>query len=452
MTKRKKVAFLRFIATSILLITSLATSVRAQESTSVNVDKIIAKVDNYIVLKSDLEKAYLDYLSRGEFSAGNVKCGILQQLVQEKMFLAKSVIDSILVEDALVEAQLSSRMESVIARVGSVEELEKFYGKTREQLEEELFDDIREQMIIQKMQQEITSGLKVSPAEVKKFFNKIPKDSLPYFSTEVSASQIVIVPEAGKKQKEEVRKKMYEIKGRIIAGASFGQMAREYSDDPGSAAQGGQLPFFKRGDLAPEFEATAMSQKPGELSDPIETQFGYHLIEVQEKRGNTFRSRHILMMPQPSASDVESSRLFLDSLRTAILNDSISFQQAAKDHSDDQATSSNGGFFADGNGSLRVSVEQLDPTIFFTLDTMTIGDITKPEKFQQPDGSYAFRILYFKEKVAPHQANLKQDYQKIATATLNEKRSKILNKYFLEAKDKVYIDIDSEYDFCDLVD
>ena len=452
MTKRKKVASLRFIATSILLITSLVTQVRAQETTSVNIDKIIAKVDNYIVLKSDLEKAYLDYLSRGEFSSGDVKCNILQQLVQEKMFLAKSVIDSIMVEDALVEAQLESRMASVISRVGSVEELEKFYGKSKEQLEEELFDDIKEQMIVQKMQQEVTAGLKVSPAEVKKFFKRIPTDSLPYFSTEVSAAQIVIVPKAGKEQKDAIKLKMYEIKEQIMAGASFAQLAREHSADPGSAAQGGQLPFFNRGDLAPEFEATALTLKPGELSDPIETQFGYHLIQLQEKRGNTFKSKHILMVPQPSESDIKKSENFIDSLRTAIMNDSVSFQQAAKEHSSDQATSSSGGFFTDQNGSLRVSVEQLDPTIFFTLDTMTIGDITPPERFQQQDGSYAFRILYFKEKIPPHLANLKQDYQKIATATLNNKRSTILNKYFLEAKDKVYIEVDPDYDFCDLVD
>jgi peptidyl-prolyl cis-trans isomerase SurA len=446
------VACLRFIATSILLITSLATRVSAQQTTSVNIDKIIAKVDNYIVLKSDLEKAYLDYLSRGEFASGSIKCNILQQLVQEKMFVAKSIIDSIVVDDALVQSQLMNRMESVISRVGSVEELEKYYGKTREQLEEELFDDIKEQMIVQKMQQEITADLKVSPAEVKKFFNKIPKDSLPYFSTEVSAAQIVIIPEAGKEQKEAVRRKMYEIRGQIIAGGSFAKLAREYSVDPGSAAQGGQLPKFKRGDLAPEFEATAMTIPIGELSEPIETQFGYHLIEVQDRKGNTFISRHILMTPKPSMDDILKAEKFIDSLRTAILNDSVTFQQAAKDHSKDQATSSNGGFFVDANGSSRVSVEQLDPTIFFTLDTMQIGNITKPERFQQEDGSYAFRIIYFKEKVPPHQANLKQDYQKIASATLNNKRSTILNKYFLEAKDKVYIEIDPEYDYCDLAD
>lgn len=452
MKKRNNKACLRFIAINFILALISFGSVFGQQDQSVNIDKIIAKVDDYIILKSDLEKAYLDYLSRGEFRSPNAKCFILQQLVQEKMFLAQAVIDSVEVEDVMVQSQLNSRMEAVLARVGSPEELEKFYGKTLEQLQEELFDDIKQQMIIQKMQQEIVSDLKVSPSEVKKFFNKIPADSLPYFSTEVEVSQIVIQPKAGKDQKNKVKKQMYEIRGRIMSGEPFEQLARQYSEDPGSAAQGGQLPFYSRGDLAPEFEASAMTLSPGELSDPVETQFGFHLIELQEKRGNTFRTRHILISPQPSQRDVDKAEKYLDSLRTAILLDSISFQQAAKDYSDDQNTSSSGGFFIDPNGSTRVSVEQLDPTIFFTLDTMQIGNITRPEKFQQADGSYAFRILYFKDKVPPHQASVKADYQKISVATLSDKRNRILQKYFDGAKNNVFIEVDPEYNNCNLID
>lgn len=452
MRKQSRKIFSRSIVINFFTLFILSFGAGAQDDEAVNIDKIIAKVDDYIILKSDLENAYREFLSRGEFADPNAKCYILQQLIQEKMFLAQAIIDSVEVSDLVVQSQLSQRMESVIARVGSTEELEKFYGKTIDQIEEELFDDIKQQMIIQKMQTEITAGLKVSPAEVRKFYNKIPKDSLPYFSTEVAVAQIVIVPKAGKEQKSKVQRLMYEIKGRIITGEPFGNLARQYSEDPGSAVQGGQLPFYSRGQLAPEFEATAMTLKPGEVSDPVETQFGYHIIELQEKRGNTFRSRHILISPKPSDSDVDKSYRYIDSLRTAILNDSISFQEAAKEYSDDKQTSSSGGFFLDGNGSTRVSVEQLDPTIFFTLDTMQIGNMTKPEKFQQADGSFAFRILYYKEKVAPHQASLKKDYQKISVATLNDKRNRVLQKYFDGAKENVYIDVDPEYNNCNLVE
>ncbi len=438
---------MRYTAISfLLLIASL--SVNSQE---VVVDKIIAKIDDYIVLKSDLERAYLEYLSKGQFRGSNAKCQILEQLVVNKMLVAKAQIDSVEVSDIEVQSSLSRRMDYMISQVGSEEELEKYYGKSMEQIQNEIFDDIKEQLTIQRMQETIISDLKVSPAEVKKFFKTIPRDSLPFFSTEVTVGQIVKAPTPGKKQKEEVRKLMYEIRGRILRGESFADLAREYSEDPGSAARGGELPFYKRGDLAPEFEATAMTLDEGELSMPIETQFGYHLIELQQKRGNTFKSRHILISPKPSARDVEKAELYLDSLRTVILADSISFEKAAKEYSDDQLTSSNGGYFLDPNESNRVSVEQLDPTIFFTLDTMQIGTITKPIEFQQADGSNAFRILYYKNRVAPHQANLSDDYQKIATAALNNKQNKILSEWFDDARDNVYIEIDPEYDNCNLL-
>ncbi|MBV6647960.1 MAG: peptidylprolyl isomerase, partial [Cyclobacteriaceae bacterium] len=206
------------------------------------------------------------------------------------------------------------------------------------------------------------------------------------------------------------------------------------------------------GDLAPEFEATAMTLEAGQLSMPVKTQFGYHLIELQEKRGNTFKSRHILISPKPSQEDVQLAKTFLDSIRTVILADSIEFQAAAKEHSDDQVTSSSGGFFLSADGSSRVSVEELDPTIFFTIDTMAVGSYSQPLKYQEQDGSTAYRLLYFKGKTPPHQANLKDDYQKIAKAALNEKRSRRLSKWFQSARNEVFIDIDPEYNNCNLLE
>ena len=447
MRKQNRMKSLKYIAISFLFLV-LSYSAQSQEAV---VDKIIAKIDDYIVLKSDLERAYLDQLSKGQFRGSNAKCQIFEQLVVNKMLVAKAQIDSVEVSELEVQTSLSRRMEYMISQVGSEEEIEKYYGKSLDQIESEIFDDIKEQLTIQRMQETIISDLKVSPAEVKKFFKSIPQDSLPFFSTEVTVGQIVKKPTPGKTQKDKVRKLMYELRGRIIQGESFADLARQYSEDPGSAARGGELPFYKRGDLAPEFEATAMTLKEGELSMPIETQFGFHLIELQQKRGNTFKSRHILISPKPSQQDILKAENYLDSMRTAILLDSITFEAAAKEYSDDQLTSSNGGYFLDPNESSRVSVEQLDPTIFFTLDTMQVGNITEPIEFQQADGSQAFRILYYKKRLAPHQANLKDDYQKIATAALNNKQNKILSEWFEDARDNVYIEIDPEYDNCNLL-
>lgn len=438
---------LKYTLASILLLSAFIST--AQDE-GVVIDKIIAKVDNYIILKSELEKSYLDYLSRGEFNQGNARCKLLENLVVNKMMVAKAEIDSVMVEDAEVQDNLSRRLDYMVSQIGSIEEIEKFYDKSIAQIEVELFESVKEQLVIQKMQTELTASLKVSPSEVRKFFKNIPSDSLPYFSTEVKVGQIVKKPVAGPSQEEKVRNTLLEIKGQLLKGGSFAELARLYSEDPGSAANGGELPFYKRGDLAPEYEATAMTLEKGEVSLPVRSQFGYHLIELQEKRGNTFKSRHILMIPKPSSEDMVDAEQFLDSLRTLIVADSIAFDEAAQEHSDDQLTSSSGGYFLADDGATKVSVENLDPNIFFTIDTMALGSITKPLRFQERDGTYSYRVLYYKDKIRPHQANLQDDYQKIATAALNEKRARRLAKWFDEARGDVFINIDDEYDYCDL--
>ena len=438
---------LRFIAISVALLFTLPSFAQNNE---VVIDKIIAKVDDYIILKSELERSYLDFLSRGEMRGSNAKCQILQQLVVNKMLMAQSEIDSIFVDDSEVNSNLDRRMSVMAQQFGGEEAIEKAYGKSIEQIRAEIFDNIKEQLTIQRMQSELTSDLKVTPAEVKKFFKNIPQDSLPYFSTEVSVAQIVKEPEPGKIQKDKVRNLLLDIRSQLESGIDFAVLAKKYSQDPGSAANGGQLGFYSRGELAPEYEAAALSMKPGEISMPVETQFGFHLIQLQEKRGNTYKTRHILITPQPNQDDFKKAENFLDSIRTLIQLDSITFQAAAKEHSDDQATSSAGGFFQDETGALRVPAEQLDPNIFFTIDTMKIGNITKPIRYQKQDGSYAYRIIYYKNKIAPHQANLDIDYQKIANAALARKKNAKISEWFEKARGNVFIEIDPEYDYCNL--
>lgn len=447
MTKQYKQMRLRFTIISLMILCTLL--VRGQ-SEGVVIDKIIAKVDDYIILKSELERAYLDYLSQGQSRGTNAKCEILQQLVVNKMLMAQSEIDSIFVLDLEVNSNLDRRMAIMAQQFGGESEIEKAYGKSIEQIRSEIFDNIKEQLTIQKMQSELTADMKITPSEVRKFFRDIPLDSLPYFSTEVSIAQIVKKAEPGKAQKDKVRNLMLNLRSRILSGESFAALAKQYSQDPGSARLGGELGFFGRGQLAPEYEAAALSLSPGEITMPIETQFGFHIIELQEKRGNTFKTRHILITPQPNQEDYDKAEYFLDSLRSIILLDSITFQAAAKEHSDDQETSSAGGFFQDETGALRVPAEQLDPNVFFTIDTMKIGNITKPIRYQQSDGSYAFRIIYYKDKIKPHQANLDDDYQKIAAAALARKKNLKISNWFEKARSNVFIEVDPDYDYCNL--
>ena len=430
------------------MIIIMGSEVIGQDRNGLVVDKIVAKVDDYIVLKSELDRRYLEFLSRGEIAKGDAKCQILENLIISKLMVAKAEIDSVTVLDVQVEMNLDQRMAYFIQQIGSEERLEEIYNKSVAEFREELFDEIKEQMIIQKMQGEISAEVTTTPAEVSDFFKSIPQDSLPYFSTEVTIGQIVKIPSVNKKKKQEIKNLLSNIRTQILSGEDFATLAKKYSMDPGSKTNGGRLGFFKRGDLAPEFEAAALDLEPGEISEPFETQFGIHIVQLIERRGNSFDSKHILIIPNPTQSDMNDAKVYLDSLRGLISSDSLEFEFAAKEYSDDKETSGNGGFFSDANGAMKVSVEQLDPTLFFTIDTMKVGNITPPMEFKLRDGKDASRIIYYKDRIAPHQANLKQDYQKLKAATLANKRNNIMSEWFKDAKEEVYIKIDEEYEYC----
>jgi len=415
------------------------------------IDEIIAKVDNHIVLKSELELAYLDLLTRGQLAGSNSRCKVLENLIVSKLLLAKAEIDSVIVVDAEVETSLSNKMQYFISQIGSEERLEEYYGKSIEQFKEELKEQEKEQMTIQRMQSRITNDVTITPAKVKKFFTNIPNDSLPYFSKEVSLGQITKNPEAGDKIKNEIKARLLKLKQRIETGEDFNTLSRENSE-PITARTGGELGWMRRGNLVAEYEATALSLEVDEISNPVESQFGIHLIQLLEVRGNEFNSRHILISIIPNEEDIRKSMDELDSIRNLILLDSITFEKAAKDFSDDKITAANGGFLLDDDtGAPWISVEKLDPTTFFTIDTMQVGNISKASVFQTETGDNSVRILFYKGFVKPHQANLDQDYQKIRQAALSAKKSKILNDWFNKARFDVFINIDDDYSFCNIL-
>ena len=310
--KTLKVTFLFFLL-------NIPSQIFSQSSEGVVVDEIIGRVDDYIVLRSELESTYLEILSRGERISGNTKCAVLRDLITNKLLVAKAEIDSVMVEDGQVDQELNSRMALIINQIGSEEEIERYYNKTIAEFKKELFDDIKEQLVVRKMRQEILTDISVSPEEVKVFYESVPRDSLPYFSTQVKVSQIVKIPEVGKEQKDKTKGELLKIRDRILNGESFEILATLYSQDPGSAQNGGNLGFIGRGVFQPEFEAAVFKLNEGEISMPVETQFGFHLIQLIEKRGNLFNSRHILLQPEFSDSDIQRTKDFLDSLKSFCL-------------------------------------------------------------------------------------------------------------------------------------
>lgn len=415
-------------------------------------DEIIAKVDNHIVLKSELDRMYQDYLTNGNSPSRQARCEMLSLITRNKLMLAKAEIDSVMVLDAEVDANTQRRMDVILSQSGRTpDELEAIYGKPLEQIRAELRDQIREQMIVQKMEDEITADLAVTPAEVKRFFNRISKDSLPYFSASVEVAQIVKEAKTSDEQKAITRNQLLDIRSRILAGEDFATLAKKYSNDPSVLSNNGEMGWVGRGRLVPEYEAVAFRLKPEEISMPFESPFGMHIVQLNGRRGNEYNSRHILISPKPSEEDLKKASDFLDSLRNLIVKDSLGFEKAAKEYSDDVATKGNGGFFSDPDGGLRLTVDELDPVVFFRIDSMKVGNVSSPIVYRTDDGKDAVRILYYKSRISPHQASLQADYHKIQVAALNEKKSRVLEKWFIKARADVFINIDKTYDYCGIL-
>lgn len=436
----------------VLLVCILGLSAQLQilaQIKPVVIDKIIAKVDNHYILSSDLEGALAQYQEEKEKPTS---CQVLQQMITSKLLLAKSEIDSVYVEEKLVDNELSGRMDMFIQRFGSEKNLVEAYGKSVETLKNELRSQIKEQMVGRKMQGKITENVKITPSEVQRFFNEIPKDSIPYMPSEVEIGQIVRIAKATKDEKSVIRQKLIDIKKRIENGEDFGKLAIEFSEDLGSGKNGGNLGFAKRGMMVAEFEAAALKMKPNQLSDIIESEFGFHLIQLLEIRGQEYNSRHILLRPDYAKLDMKAPIHYLDSIRTLILADSIKFEKAAKLHSEDKATADQGGMIADPESrSFKLPLDaSMDPSLYFTIDSMTVGKISSPIQFRTDDGKNAVRILYYKKKHEPHFANMKDDFQKLSAYAMARKKSKITDQWLEKAVKDVFINVAPEYQDCNI--
>jgi len=432
---------------SFILVISVA---QAQKRT---LDKIAGVVGNSIILQSDIELKYASFLAQGNPPNPTIKCSILQSLLTQKLLAQQAVIDSVEVKDDEVDADVDRRMRGMIQRAGGQERLEQFLGRSVIQYKDQIRPDIREELVAQKMQQKITSNVNTTPQDVKKFFDGIPKDSLPSFNKEVEVGEIAFYPKLTKTEKEAYRQKAEDLLKRIKNGEDFGALARLYSQDPGSAPDGGDLGFADRTGFVKEFSAMAFKLKAGEISPVFETDFGFHFLQVIERRGEQVHVRHILIVPAITQESLDRAKAKADSVYDLMQkNKKIDFSTYAAYYSDDKDTKYNGGMMLNLENvqerSTYIPTDKLDPQIALTTDTMKVGSISKPQLFTGADGKKAYKILYLKSSTDAHKANLAQDYPKIKEYATNDKINRTVSEWFQKKRKQTFIKIDPEYQSC----
>jgi peptidyl-prolyl cis-trans isomerase SurA len=437
-----------FFSLIFLLFSSVAT-LFAQKGT---INKIVAVVGDNIILQSDIDREYADYIARGNAENSEVKCYLVQQMLTQKLLTQQAVIDSVSVTDDEVTNEADRRMRALIQRAGGQERLEQFLNRSVIQYKDQIRPDIREQLIANKMQAKITENVSVTPLEVKRFFESIPKDSLEYYNAEVEVGEVVMYPKLTKKEKEAFHDRAEALRLRIKGGEDFATLARLYSEDPGSAIEGGDLGFFDRTVMVKEFTAVAFRLKPGEVSNVFETEHGFHILQVVERRGEQVNARHILIKTNPGQASLDRTKNAIDSVYQKVVSKKIPFSTAASLYSDNNETKYNGGMMLNAenvqNRTTYIPTDKLEPSVFLTIDTMKVGTYSKPDLFTGRDGKQGYRFLYLKSKTDPHQASLELDFPKIQAVAFEDKVNRTVSEWFEKRRRTTYVKIDPEYQTC----
>ncbi|MEQ1744702.1 MAG: peptidylprolyl isomerase [Saprospiraceae bacterium] len=416
------------------------------------IDKVVATVGAEVILLSEVQEQ-MAYLKQQDpnLPADHV-CVAMQNLLAQKLLVNQAKIDSIPLKDEEVENQLDARIERLRAYFNQDEKaIEEFYGQNVAQIKDQMRGDMRSQLLAERMQGTITGKATISPLEVQTFFSNIPKDSLPYFNSEVEVRELVYNPPVNPEEKTKARAMLEDLRRRIVEGGeSFADLAKKHSADVGSGSKGGDLGWQKRGTFVAEFEAAVYKLDPNQISPVVETEFGFHVIQLLERRGNLIHARHILIKPEITEADLEKAEAKLDSIRQLISSGEMTFTIAVKQFGDKNTASyNNDGRVANPRtGNTFFEVADLDTNIFFAIDEIAPGEITEPIPFRAPDGSRRFRIVLLQSRSKPHKADLKQDYNKIQAAALDQKKGTYLEKWVLDKLRTTYMTVGTPFDTC----
>jgi peptidyl-prolyl cis-trans isomerase SurA len=413
-------------------------------------DKIIGMVGDRIVLKTDIDNQIADAQRQEVDLPANANCFLMQQLIINKMLAIQAEKDSLPVSDEEIEADIDNRIRYFIQQYGSREVIEQITGKTIYQFREEMREPIREGKLATAMRNKIVENIKITPTEVKNYYDQIPKDSLRFYETELEIGEIVIYPKAGREMEEYAQDELKDFKRQVEAGEKkFETLASLYTEDPGSKQTGGMY-VLNRTDKQwdPTFFNTAMSLKEGQVSRVIKSKFGYHIIQCVLRNGDEVTIRHILKIPRITEPDIVDALFKLDTIRKSLIAGRIKFGEAVSKYSDEEQSKFTGGRKMGSDGSSIITIDQLEKDIIPVLDTINVGAFSNPIAFTDERGKKGVRLIYLISKTAPHRENLKDDYSKIAARALEEKKEKELEKWFRKNASTFYVSVDEEYKSC----
>ncbi len=430
-----------------------AVQLMAQESDNI-IDEIIWVVGDEAILRSEVEAERMRMLYQGEKIDGDPYAVIPEQMAIQKLFINQAIIDSIEVSDEQVEAQVDAQMNMFIAQIGSKEKLEEYLGKPINSLRSEWRTGIKNQGITQQMQEKLCEDVTITPSEVRQYFERLPNDSIPFIETQVEVQIITMQPQISKLQIDEIKNRLRDFSNRVNSGESqFSTLAILYSEDPGSAAMGGELGFKARGAYVPEFSAAAFQlTEPGKISKVVETEFGYHIIQLIERRGDRANFRHILLTPKVSAKELNDSRNRMDSLRMDLDSAKFTFEEAARYLSSDKNTRNSGGqMTSERTGSGRMNMDELPAEVARVVARLEEGEISKPFVMKDPKTSRdQVAIVKLKRRIAGHKANYYDDYQTVKRIYEQHQREEIIENFIREKQKTTYVRIKpgwEKYDF-----
>lgn len=415
------------------------------------IDGIVAVVGDYIILDSDIDKSFLEISSQGNSIEGITRCQMLGKLLEDKLYAHQAIQDSIKVTDEEVKAKMDEQIAFMLEQLGSMDKAVKYFKKANEaDFRADLFEIIKTNKLTSEMQRSIIDKVEITPEEVHQFFDRIPKDELPVFGAEVEVAQIIIKPKITDAERQKAIDRLLEIRADVLAGASFSTKAVLYSQDPGSSSNGGYYKMTKKTPFVKEFKEVAFSLNQGDISEPFETDFGFHIIYVEKIKGQEIEIRHILIVPEISKESLIEAKEKITLIRENIVSGKITFAEAARTESDEKETKTNGGILVNPKTQdTHFELTKMDPALYSQISNLKAGEVSYPILDSEPSGKKKYKLLTITKKIPEHTADYAIDYTKIKDLALKEKQIKAIEKWSNEKIKETYIKINGEYRNCD---